>query len=131
MKLNDIAKKMIFVLCILLAVITVGSAIYYRSLAFLPFATGALLVVALNIVKIVMLDHAVDKALTMTEGKSAGNYMRVQYFLRFILTGAVLVFAATSPYINLWGAVAGVFTMPVAAYSMKIFYGNDVNQITQ
>ena len=126
MKINDIAKKMIFVLCGLLVIIVVASVVYYRSLAFFPFALGASLVVALNIIKVVMLDRAVDKALTMTEGKDASNYIRLQYFLRFILTGAVLVFVAVSPdhYLNLWGGVAGVFTMPVAAYSMKIFYGN-------
>ena len=125
MKINPIAKKMILVLCILLVIIIVASGVYYRSFAFLPFAIGASLVVALNIVKVIMLDRAVDKALNMTEASDAGNYIRVQYFLRFILTGAVLVFAATSPYINLWGAVTGIFTMPIAAYSMKLFLGND------
>jgi len=116
---------MIFVLCILMAIIVVASAVYFRSFAFLPFAAGVLLVVALNIVKVIMLDRAVDKALTMTEGKDAGSYMRFQYFLRLILTGAVLIFAAISPYIELWGAVVGVFTMPVAAYSMKLLYAGE------
>lgn len=127
MKINDIAKKMIFVLCILLVIIIVASVIYYRSFAFLPFAAGASIVVALNIIKVIMLDRTVDKALTMTERKDASGYMRLQYFLRFILTGAVLVFAAVSPddYVSLWGAVVGIFTMPIAAYYMKIAYGND------
>jgi len=126
MKINDIAKKMIFVLCVLLLIVIAASVVYYRSFEFFPFALGASLVVALNIIKVIMLDRAVDKALTMTEGKDASNYIRLQYFLRFILTGAVLVFAAVSPddYVSLWGAVAGIFTMPIAAYSMKIFYGN-------
>jgi len=126
MKLNDIAKKMIFVLCILLVVIIATSAVYYRSFEFLPFAIGTSLVVALNIIKVIMLDRAVDKALAMTEGKDAGNYIRLQYFLRFILTGAVLVFAAVSPYVNLWGAVAGIFTMPIAAHLMRFFHGEEL-----
>jgi len=126
MKLNDIAKKMIFVLCILLVVIIAASALYYRSPAFLPFAFGALITITLNIFKVVMLDHAVDKTMAMTEGKDAKNYIRGQYFLSFILTGAVLVFAAVSPFISLWGAVAGAFTMKISAHSMKFFYGKEM-----
>ncbi|MCL2699168.1 MAG: hypothetical protein FWE68_02560, partial [Defluviitaleaceae bacterium] len=96
-----------------------AGAVYYRSFEAVPFAIGTALGIGLNIVKVIMLGNAVDSAVKMTDGKAAGNYIRTQYFLRFVLTGAVLVFAAVVPFVSLWGAAAGVLTMPFAVMSMK------------
>jgi hypothetical protein len=131
MKLTDVAKKMILVLCISLLVIVVASVVYYRSFSFLPFAAGALLGTSLNILKVALLDRAVSKAVNMDKNDS-GNYIRLQYLSRYLLTGAVLVLAAmyssaSNSYAALFGTVAGLFTMPVAALSMNLFYGGDTN----
>ena len=100
-------------------VLIAGSAVFYRSLLFLPFALGVFLTCALNCLKVVMLERAVEKA--MDKGSGAKGYMGLQYLLRFLLTGIVLALAATQDFISLWGAIAGIFTFPVAALSLKFF----------
>ncbi|MCL2508866.1 MAG: ATP synthase subunit I [Oscillospiraceae bacterium] len=120
MRLSDIAKKMILVICVSLLVIVAAGAAYYRSLMLLPFALGAFSGATLNVLKVFMLDRAVKKIAGM-EKERAGNYARVQHFLRFLLTGAVLVIAALVPFINIWGAAAGVLTYNIAALFMKRF----------
>ena len=115
MKLSKIAKKMIFTVSILLLVIFAASFAYFRSLSFFPFALGALSGVSLNVFKIIMLDRVVDKAIQMEE-KKAGNYIMIQYLLRFVLTGLVLVASHFIPFIELWGTAVGVLTMPIAAF---------------
>ena len=116
--MSDIAKRMMTVIGALLLLLVAASAVYYRSLAFLPFAFGALLGVALNVGKIIMLDRTVGKAVRM-EQKDAGNYVRLQHFLRFALTGLVFLAAALIPFISIWGAAAGVCTLQVALFFTK------------
>ena len=123
MKVSDIAKKMIGVICGLCALLAVGSIVYYRSLACLSFILGVLLGMLLNIVKVIMLDRVVSK-ITDMEADKAGNYATIQQFLRFLLTGVVLVVSAVLQSINIWGTVAGIFTFHIATFSMKYFITN-------
>jgi len=118
MRLSDIAKRMTTVMGALLLLLVAASAVYYRTMAFLPFAFGASLGVALNVVKIIMLDRTVGKALQM-EQKGAGNYIRIQHFVRFLLTGAVFLLAALVPQISIWGAAAGICTLQIAVFFTK------------
>ena len=126
--LSDMAKRMMLVVCALLPVLIAGSAIYYRSLSFLPFALGAVMGTALGAAKIVMLDRMVSKVVGM-EPARAGNYVRVQQLLRLLLTGIVLVIAALVPFISLWGAAAGVLTYQIAVYSLKWFQKRDAGAV--
>jgi len=109
-----------------LFIIAAGAA-YYRSFSVFPFALGVFLTSALNVLKVIMIERAVEKVVNM-KGKNAGSFIGFQYILRFLLTGAVLVLAAKVPFINLWGAVAGIFTLQIAAYSMRFFYDADENE---
>ncbi|MGI6169445.1 MAG: ATP synthase subunit I [Christensenellales bacterium] len=118
MKLSDHAKKMIRTICILLFILVVAGVVYYRSWSCLPFVFGALLGAAVSILKVLLLERAVDKALAMEE-KAAGNYVRLQHLLRLLLTAVVLVLAALVPAISLWGAAAGVFTFQISVYILK------------
>jgi hypothetical protein len=118
MKLTQLAKKMILIICILMLIFTAASIIYYRSLACLPFIYGCLLGGALSSYKVILLDKAVDKALGL-EQKTADNYVRLQHLLRFFLSAVVLVAAALIPAINLWGAVAGVFFFQLSLYVLR------------
>lgn len=120
MRLSDIAKKMLWILCILFVILMVAGIAYYRSFAFFPFALGAFLGVALNIFKVIMIDRITKKIVDMEKGK-ASNYATVQHFLRFLLTGVILVLSAVLPFINIWGAAAGVLTFPIATFSVKHF----------
>ena len=116
--MSDVAKKMTWVICALLLLLIAGGAVYYRSLEALPFAYGSLLGCGVNILRIFLLDRAVKKTVGMDPAQAA-NYVRLQYLLRFVLTGVVLVLAALVPLINIWGAAAGVLSYQVAALSLK------------
>lgn len=122
MKLSKTAKNMILVIIVSSAAFIVACALYYRSFAFIPFAVGVLMGAGLNIIKVAMLENAVNHAITL-EQKEAANYLKAQYFFRFILTGAVLAAAAVIPdkFVSLWGAAAGIVTLQIAAYAMKFF----------
>jgi hypothetical protein len=60
------------------------------------------------------------KAVDM-ETKRGGNYMRIQYLLRFLLTGGVLALGALTPVFSLWGVAAGIFTLPIATHLVRFF----------
>lgn len=121
MKISDVAKRMLITILIIAAICVLGSIIYYRSWEFLKFLLGAILGTAVSIAKIFLLERSVDKALNM-EKQNAGAYVSLQYFLRLILTGAVLVLGAVVPQINLWGVVSGVFAFPISLYVARIAF---------
>jgi hypothetical protein len=98
----------------------IGGAVFYRSLEALPFAFGAIVTSALNVVKILMLERTVKKTLDMEDQNTGKNYVRLQYLFRYFITAVVLVIIGLihtrSPihFISIWGALFGVFTMQIA-----------------
>lgn len=114
----DLSKKMTRTICVLAFVLAAASALYYRSPACLPFVLGVLLGSAVSVAKVLLLERVVDRAVAM-EKKAAPGYVRLQYLLRFSLTGAVLVLAALVPAVSLWGAAAGVVSYQIAAYAIR------------
>lgn len=120
MDLIGITKKMIIMICVLLLVFVAAGIIYYRSLSAFPFALGAFLGAGVSVLKVLMLGRAVEKAVDMP-GNDAVNFVRLNNFLKLLLTGIVLVLSAVLPIVNLWGAVAGIMTFPLAAYGAKFF----------
>lgn len=118
MKLSDLAKGMIFTILIIALVCILVSIIYYRSLDFLPFMLGVFLGTALSILKVLLLERAVDNTLKMKQNQ-ARNYASIQHILRLFLTGVVLFLGAIVPQISLWGVVAGVFAFQISAYNIK------------
>jgi hypothetical protein len=123
--LSEPAKKMVLVIGISsLVFMGIGVAIY-RSFASVPFAIGVLLMAALNIFKVFMVERTVKKTLELNEEIDGRNFVRLQYMLRYLLTGAVLVVAALTPFIDLWGAAAGILTFQIAAYAVSLMKFND------
>ncbi len=118
MKLSDLAKRMVFTIGIIAFICILGSIIYYRSLNFLPFMFGVFLGSTLSIIKVFLLERAVNAALIM-EQKRAGNYVSLQHLLRLLLSGVVLVLGALVPQINLWGVAAGILAFQLAIYNLK------------
>lgn len=109
---------MIITIVIIALVSTLGSAIYHRSLDFLPFLIGATIGSAVSITKVILLEHAVNKALKMDQ-KPAGNYVTLQHVLRLFLSGAAFLIGALVPQISLWGVVAGILAFQIAVYSVR------------
>lgn len=125
MILSEPAKKMILVIGISSLIIIGIGVVFYRSFSAVPFAIGVLLTAALNIFKVFMVERTVNKTLDLVEETDGKNFVRIQYFLRYLLTGAVLVIAALTPFIDLWGAVAGILTFQIAVYAVKLMKFDD------
>jgi len=123
MKLSKNAKRMVLLIMAASLVIMACGAAYYRSPLTFPFALGVAMTGALNCWKVIMLERTVHKSLD--KGGGAKAYAGGQYLLRFALTGVVLYIAATQDFISLWGAAAGIFTLQIAAYSLKFFIDRD------
>lgn len=118
MKISKLAKRMIITILSISSVCVLASIIYYRSLEFLPFLFGAILGSVVSILKVFLVEHAVDKAITM-ETKKAGNYVNIQHLLRMLISGVVLALGALVPQISLWGVVAGILSFQLAIYNVK------------
>lgn len=119
MKLSVLAKNMLKVISVLSLIGIIASVIYYRSSACLPFIYGILLGSFVSVVKVIVLERTVDKALEM-EKKSAVRHVYLQHILRLLLVAAVLLIAAIVEYISLWGAIAGVLSFQISLYVLKV-----------
>jgi len=129
MMLSNISNRMIIAICVLAIVAVAGSIVFYSVsdnyiIDFIPFAAGAALGAALNILKVIMIRRIVNKV-TNVEKPVSPLYIQGQFFLRFILTIVVLALAIFFDFINLIGVVAGLLTMPIAGYAMSFLGGKE------
>jgi hypothetical protein len=130
-KLSLAARKMIAsIIVVSLVFIAVGVALELFSVGVpfglevqyikaVPFCLGVILMAGLNVAKVFLIERAVNRTVEIGSVRSGKTYIRLQYFLRFFLTGVVLIVAALTPVIDIWGAVAGVLTFSIAALSLK------------
>lgn len=130
MKISDLAKRVIIAVLIMALIAVVISVIYYRSLAFLPFLYGVLLGTAASVLRILLLERAIEKALTMDK-KKVGTYISLQHLLRLGIAAAALVIGALVPWINLWGAVTGVLIYQAALYIARVRTGKLEDKVTE
>ena len=82
----------------------------------LSWTLGITFGLVFSLLKLKLMENTITKCLTMPEGK-AQKYANVQYMIRYILTGVVLVIAALEPSINLLGAFLGLISMKAGAYA--------------
>ena len=123
MKLSVPSKRMILFIGVSALVMIAGGALFYRSLKGIDFALGVILSSLLNVFKVFLLERTVKKTLDIENPASGKAYIQLQYILRFILSAAVLVAAALIPFIDVMGAVFGIFTLQIAVLivrSMKL-----------
>ena len=122
--MDAVASKMIQVIIALSVLIAIGGAIFFRSIeGAAPFAAGVAMAAAVNTAKVLLLKKSVSGALTK-DPYSAKFHVQYTYFLRLILTAAVLAAAAILPdnIVNLFGAIFGIFTLNISSYSMRYFF---------
>lgn len=125
MNMSKPAEKMIIVIIVLAVALTAVGVVlcltldYFSSDDALPYALGLLLTSALNVLKVFIIEKQSQRIMKMENPKTGKHYVTFQYFIRYILTGLVLVAAALIPFIGLWGAIIGVLTMQIAAFSIK------------
>ncbi|MDR2572005.1 MAG: hypothetical protein LBD23_17140 [Oscillospiraceae bacterium] len=106
---SKLMTKMVLVAAVIIIVI---GAIFYRSLAAVPFAMGVLITSWLNIYKIRMLERTVRKVMDMDDQEAGKNTVRFQYLLRYAMTGAVLVIVG----------IIQNYTIPPPIYSDREIY---------
>ena len=119
MKLSLATKRMIQGICITALVMITGGAVFYRSVEAFPFAFGVVLTSALNAMKLLMLERNIKKTMDMDDPQSGKNYVRIQFLLRYFLTAAVLVVAGLTPFISVWGALFGIFTLQISVIVVR------------
>jgi len=87
-KASKLMMRMVLIAALIIIVIGI---IYYRSLAALPFSLGVIATSGLNIIKLRMLERTVQKIVYMEDQEMGKNIIRLQYLLRYLITGVVLV----------------------------------------
>ena len=118
MNISELAKRMIIRMSIISGASVIGSILYYRSFGFLTFLLGAVIGLSASILKVILLERAVDKAITM-EKDDAVKYITLHNILRLLVSGAALLIGAVLPFVELWGTVAGVLAFPFASYGER------------
>lgn len=86
----------------------------------LAFTKGILFGLIFALLKLKLMENTFEKAVTLTEHK-ARTYTQMQYMLRYVLTGVVLVVAALDTGISLLGVFFGLISMKFAAYLQLCF----------
>jgi len=124
-----VSKMMKAVICISVLMIISGAAFFRSSLA-VGFALGIGISMALNLVKILWLKRCVNRAVNM-ETAAAGAYISINYVLRYVLTGLVLVAAHFLPVVDMFGAAIGLLSMPFANYAVHFLNRNNKPDDTQ
>ena len=116
LKPSRLMMKMVLISALIIIII---GAVFYRSLAAIPFSLGVMVTSLLNILKLRMLERTVQKVMNTEDSEMGKNIVRLQYLLRYFLTGIVLVAIGlihnfTSPppiysdrdwYIAIWGTI--------------------------
>ena len=113
---NEVIKKnfmSISMIMFSLIVYIIGILVVNNKLS---WTLGITFGLVFSLLKLKLMENTISKCLTMPEGK-AQKYANVQYMIRYILTGIVLVIAALEPSINLLGVFFGLISMKVGAYA--------------
>ena len=79
------------------------------------FTMGIAFGLIFSILKLMLMQNSIKKSVLMPEAK-AQRYANVQYMIRYILTGVVLLVAALEPTIDIIGVFLGLLSMKVGAY---------------
>lgn len=79
------------------------------------FTMGIAFGLIFSILKLMLMQNSIKKSVLMPEAK-AQRYANVQYMIRYVLTGVVLLVAALEPTIDILGVFLGLLSMKVGAY---------------
>ena len=127
MKMHKISSKAIMIMLVVALVMMIGGVIFHRSIdQIIPFVLGVLLTTALNVVKLLMIERTAERIVALGEGEGKAKAIAgFQYLIRYFLTFAVFLVAAFVPFIDIFGAVFGIFTLTIAMYILR-FVAKDV-----
>jgi len=131
--IDAVANKMILVIvCLSVFVVAAGAIFFQLNTSFylsdaVPFAVGVFMAMAVNVIKVIWLKKTINKTVDMDAPQYAKVFFSLQYFLRIVFTGAVLLIAALAPdnIVNLLGVIIGILTFPIAMRFMQFFIPAD------
>lgn len=121
----DSAKtlKQIITIVVALGVIVLGIGVLFAN-SILYWAVGVALGTAVSVLKVVMLEKTLNKAVDMSP-EDAKNYTRSRYTFRMVLTIALVVVAIKIPYINVIGLIVGLLLIQPAVYIVNFINRNN------
>ena len=126
----DISKKIIIIMTAVGIIMIIGGAAFHRAVPeALYFAAGVVLATCLNIVRIKMLEQTARRLTELNDDGSSKASVGFSYIFRFLLTVAVFVAAALLPFIDLFGAVFGIFTLPVSMHLLRFVLPKNENNV--
>lgn len=109
----DVLKKLIVVV-VALGVIVFGIGSFWtESILFWFF--GILLGTGISVIKVIMLNNTLNKAVEMSP-EDAKNYTRSRYTFRLVLSIVMVVVAVKIPYISVVGVIVGLLLVQPAVY---------------
>ncbi len=124
LSLSQTSKRLIScIIAIFALLLVVGLAVILFVYPFerpIPYVLGLFLGSLVATLKVILLERTINRAMDM-DAKGAQNFSQLQYLMRYILTGAVLVVAALVPQISMIAAIVGVLTLQPAAYIVNAF----------
>ena len=128
MKISRTVWKMNLVMLVTGLVIIIGGIIASFSfplLQIVPFSLGVMLTTIFNCFKAIWIEYTVNRVLSMNNESASSAFIRGQHFLRFLSTGVVLTAAVFLPFIDVLGAVLGIFTFNVGKYSLAFIVNTE------
>lgn len=118
----DIRKKLMVIMSAAAVVMIAGGAAFHRSMPeILYFALGVILATGLNMVKLKMLERTAERLVSSDNDAVGKSFVGMQYLLRLVLTIGMFLAAVFVPFIDLFGAVFGVFTLPISMHILRFF----------
>ena len=115
MKISNTSKQIIIMMIALFLIIFGVSVFFINDTK--SFFIGLSFGTIFSILKLILIEKTLNKALDMT-GKKAANYIRIHYTLRYFLTFAVLLIAVYKDF-NIIGVIIGILLPLPAIYIAK------------
>ena len=84
-----------------------------------PWGKGVLFGGLFTILRLKMMEIAVNRAVSKPSGKASG-YMSAQYFIRYLLSAAVLIVAALEPSIDVLATALAMLSLKAATYAQSL-----------
>jgi len=106
-------------------VFIIGGIVFHRSILALYFALGVIITSSLNVAKMYLVERTVNNTLEIENQESGKIYVKLQFLLRYVITIAVLLGVGLinvfvyPPFISIWGAIAGLFTLQIAVIIVR------------
>ncbi|MBC8542659.1 ATP synthase subunit I [Bianquea renquensis] len=85
----------------------------------LAWGKGVLFGGLFTILRLKMMEIAVKKAVSKPSGRASG-YMSAQYFIRYLMSAAVLIVAALEPSIDVLATALAMLSLKVATYAQTL-----------